>query len=220
VAADNPVAIKLYRKCGYEVAYKTDDGLCNCLMSRLFKSFLGHPVWHKMSKQLSAPGSEMAVTKPEVASMVSVAATASSAPAVAAASQAASQPAASAMCRQPCAAERAPEAQLAAEPSWSCCGDQGAVTAECLCKIPAHNAQPLQLPLSLGTSAGAKQGEVAPGGKLSLGPCSAEGTSSDPISSSGAAPLMPLAKAVSNSAAAASIVHLARRASEREGASV
>lgn len=44
MAADNGVAQKLYRKTGYNVTYKTDDGLCHCLMSRMLKSFLGHPV--------------------------------------------------------------------------------------------------------------------------------------------------------------------------------
>lgn len=60
VAADNTVACRLYIRSGYTAVKRTDTGVCQCVMTRVLKRFLGHPVWIKMSKQLAAsPGRAM-----------------------------------------------------------------------------------------------------------------------------------------------------------------
>lgn len=55
VAADNATATRLYQRSGYRQVKRTDQGGCNCIMSHVFKRFLGHPVWCKMSKPLPLP---------------------------------------------------------------------------------------------------------------------------------------------------------------------
>jgi len=55
VAADNAPACKLYEKEGYLVVKKTDEAMYSCFSSLIFRTFLGHPVWHKMCKHLPPP---------------------------------------------------------------------------------------------------------------------------------------------------------------------
>lgn len=44
MAADNATAMRLYQRSGYAVVKRTDQGAaCNCVASRVFKWFLGHP---------------------------------------------------------------------------------------------------------------------------------------------------------------------------------
>ena len=52
VAADNDTACRLYTRTGYGVAKRTGEAPWACLSSRVFRAFLGHPAWHKMSKVL------------------------------------------------------------------------------------------------------------------------------------------------------------------------
>jgi GNAT superfamily N-acetyltransferase len=55
VAADNDAACRLYGRAGYEVTKRTGESPWACVSSKVFTSFLGHPVWHKMSKKVPAP---------------------------------------------------------------------------------------------------------------------------------------------------------------------
>ncbi len=52
VAASNAPAVRLYEKECYRTVRRTDEAACACLSSRIFRRFLGHPVWWKMQKQL------------------------------------------------------------------------------------------------------------------------------------------------------------------------
>ncbi|GAB4814309.1 hypothetical protein N2152v2_001355 [Parachlorella kessleri] len=215
VAADNAVAVKLYQKCGYQVVYKTNDSFCSCLMSRLFKSFLGHPVWHKMSKQLPVP-EPAAFKQPEVMTMPApICITACAGQAVLAVSQAEPQ---------------LPVSTMAAAAGCSAC--QGAVMADCCCTIPAHNAVPAMLPLPAnepgeGDGKTAPPAPVVPLSKLPslshMMSAAAQQAASDSNCSSSlgdsssnrcAAPQLALARTVSNSAAAAAAVHMVRLASQ------
>lgn len=124
MAADNSVALKLYRKAGYEVTQQTDDGVCHCIMSRLLKAFLGHPVWYKMTKQLPVPEALATVKPSPVCIPMAVAAGQDAAAAAALASAAPN--AAMLAAGSEAAAVAAAEVLQAAE-------------LECELKIPAHN---------------------------------------------------------------------------------
>ncbi len=60
VAADNAPACRLYRRLGYAVVQRTDEGLrrrcCGCVAAALYERYLGHRVWWKMSRALALEG--------------------------------------------------------------------------------------------------------------------------------------------------------------------
>lgn len=64
VAADNAPATSMYARQGYATTSRTDCGVCACLHARLLTSFLGHPVWAHMSRQVPVPPEALAALPP------------------------------------------------------------------------------------------------------------------------------------------------------------
>eukprot|EP00887_Chlorella_sp_A99_P004974 scaffold4.g4974.t1 len=79
VAADNVTACRLYQRTGYTAVKRTDEGSCDCIMSRVFRWFLGHETWIKMVKALPAPPG-LALVKPEPVTIPLVASSAGTLP--------------------------------------------------------------------------------------------------------------------------------------------
>ncbi len=59
VAAGNTPAARLYEKQEYKVIKKTNEAIFSCLSSHIFRRFLGHPVWWKMTKPLAVAAEEV-----------------------------------------------------------------------------------------------------------------------------------------------------------------
>ena len=79
VAADNAPAAAMYRRMGYAVTRCTDARCCAWASALWLRSFLGHPVWHKMAKSLAPPAAAPGA-KPERPMMISLTASGAAAP--------------------------------------------------------------------------------------------------------------------------------------------
>ena len=64
VAADNEAACKLYKKAGYQTVKTAGNGACGCIKKRIFKKYLGHPVWEKMTKRIKVVPTKSSIVPP------------------------------------------------------------------------------------------------------------------------------------------------------------